>query len=118
MPTPRFEALAVVVICVIAIRRKAVVVICVIAVRLRHCNTSEPTASVSLVGVTSMDVVRTYVRTCYMCLKTEARRYRLNAGGKRNETENGNKTERNANGHTVLRTCNGNKTGKFFLNVP
>ena len=51
----------VVVICVIAIRYKAVVVICVIAVRLRHCNTSEPTASVSLVGVTSMDVVRTYV---------------------------------------------------------
>ena len=37
------------------------VVICVIDVRLRHCNTSEPTASVSLVGVTSMDVVRTYV---------------------------------------------------------
>ena len=36
---------AVVVICVIAIRRKAVVVICVIAVRLRHCNTSEPTAT-------------------------------------------------------------------------
>ena len=43
------------------------VVICVIAVRLRHCNTSEPTdtseptPSVSLVGVTSMDVVRTYL---------------------------------------------------------
>ena len=37
------------------------VVICVIAVRLRHCNTSEPTASVNLVGVTSMDVVRTHV---------------------------------------------------------
>ena len=56
---------AVVVICVIAIRRKAVVVICVIAIRLRHCDTSEPTASVSLVGVTLMDVVRTYVRvTC------------------------------------------------------
>ena len=36
---------AVVVICVIAIRYKAVVVICVIAVRLRHCNTSEPTAT-------------------------------------------------------------------------
>ena len=52
---------AVVVICVIAVRRKAVVVICVITVRLRHCNTSEPTASVSFVGVTSMDVVRTYV---------------------------------------------------------
>ena len=43
-----------------------------------------------------------------MCLKTEARRYRLNASGKRNETENGNKTERTANGHTVLRTCSGN----------
>ena len=41
------------------------VVICAIAVRLRHYNMSEPTASVSLVGVTSMDVVRTYVRvTC------------------------------------------------------
>ena len=50
-----------VIICVIAVRRKAVVVICAIAVRLRHCNTSEPTASVSLVGVTSMDVVRMYV---------------------------------------------------------
>ena len=51
-----------VVICVIAVWRKAVVVICVIAVlRLRDCNTSEPTASVSLVGVTSMDVVRAYV---------------------------------------------------------
>ena len=36
---------AVVVICVIAIRHKAVEVICVIAVRLRHCNTSEPTAT-------------------------------------------------------------------------
>ena len=37
---------AVVVICVIAVRRKAVVVICVvITVRLRHCNTSEPTAT-------------------------------------------------------------------------
>ena len=85
-----------VVICVIAVRRKAVVVICVIAVRLRHCNTSEPTASVSLVGATSMDVVRMYLRiyTCYMCLKTEAGRYRLNAGGKRNEMENGNKTKR------------------------
>ena len=51
----------VVVICVIAVYRKAVVVICVIIVRLRHCDTSEPTASVSFVGVTSMDVVRTYV---------------------------------------------------------
>ena len=53
-----------------------------------------------------------------MCLKTEARRYRLNAGGKRNGPENGNKTERNANGHTVLRTCNDNRTGPIFLNVP
>ena len=35
--------------------------LCVIAVRLRDYNTSEPTASVNLVGVTSMDVVRTYV---------------------------------------------------------
>ena len=53
---------AAVVICVTAVRRKAVVVICVIAVlRLRHCNTSEPIASVSLVSVTSMDVVRMYV---------------------------------------------------------
>ena len=52
---------AVVVICVIAIRRKAVEIICVIAVRLRHCNTSEPTANVSLVGVMSMNEVRTYV---------------------------------------------------------
>ena len=52
---------AVVVICVIAVSRKAVVVICVITVRLRHCNTSEPTASVSFVGVTSMDVVSTYM---------------------------------------------------------
>ena len=74
-----------------------VVVICVIAVRLRHCNASEPTASVSLVGFTSMDIVRTYV---LHVPKNETRRYRLNAGSKRNETENGN------------------KTGTIFLNVP
>ena len=100
-----------VVICVIAVRCKMVVVICVIAVRLRHCNTSEPTDSVSLVGVTSMDVVRTYV---LHVPKNGGETVPFNAGGKRNETENGNKTKRNANGHTVLRTCKGNKTGIFF----
>ena len=46
--------------------------------------------------------------------KTEVRQYRLNASGKRNETENGNKTERSGNGHTVLTTCKGNKTGTIF----
>ena len=87
----------------------------VIAVRLRHRNTTEPTTSVSLVAVTTMDVASTYMCTyiLHVTTKTEARRYRLNASSKRNETENGNKTEENANGHTVLRTCSGNKTNNF-----
>ena len=39
----------------------------VITVRLRHRNTSEPTASVSLVAVTTMDVASTYVRITCTC---------------------------------------------------
>ena len=87
-----------VVLCVIAVRRKAVVVICVITVRLRHCNTSEPTASVSFDGVTSMDVVRTYM------LHVPKNGGKI-AGSKRNETENGNKTKR----RTVIKR-NGTQT--------
>ena len=40
----------------------------VIAVRLRHCNMSDTTTSINLVGVMSMDVASTY----YTCLKMEA----------------------------------------------
>ena len=73
----------------------------VFTVRLRHCKASEPTASVRKSCRCHADGRRykcivhlIAMHALHVTTKTEVRRYRLNASGKRNETENGNKTKR------------------------
>ena len=64
---------------------------------------------------TNVRIVRlTAMHALHVTKKPAETWFRLNASGKRNETENSNKTERSGNGHTVLTTCNSNKMGTIF----